>query len=164
VRLWDPVTGQIVRELRGFRGPPQSVTFNADGRFLTTTEYTRGEVNIWEVRSGEKLSTVPADLGPAEYGAAFSPDGNQFMVCGLHGVRIWNVVRAGPGEDGRMRLSLNAAIRQWWRSAPTAGCSPSLPIATNREVTIPVIRDPRPMRFVSFTPDGKRLSARRPDR
>jgi WD40 repeat protein len=120
VRLWDPVTGQIIRELRGFRGPAQTVAFDPDGRFLVTTEYTGG-VTIWEVRSGEKVSTDPPDLGPAEYGAAFSPDGKHFTVCGEHGVTIWSVVQMGPGEDGRPRLSLKETARPT-RTAANSAC------------------------------------------
>src|SRR5262249_16243067 len=108
VRLSDPLTGKIFRELRG--GMAQSVAFNHDGRLLITTEWYGG-VNIWEVGSGEKLSTVPHELGPGEFGAGFSPDGKYFMTCGLLGTKIWNVVPVSPGEDGRPRFLPREALQ-----------------------------------------------------
>ncbi|MBI1914627.1 MAG: protein kinase [Planctomycetes bacterium] len=106
VRLWGPVTGQLVRELRGFGGPAQSVAYSADGRFLTTTS---GAVKVWEVPSGQEVATVPRDLGRVGAGAGFSPDGKWFMTCSGLGVRIWSVLHAGPGEDGRPRLTFQEA-------------------------------------------------------
>jgi WD40 repeat protein/serine/threonine protein kinase len=123
VRLWNPVTGKLVRELGGFRGPAQSVTFSADGRFLTTTEWTGG-VKVWEVQSGHELATVPATLGPGHFNAGFSPDGKFFMVCGTAGVRIWSVVHAGPGANGRPRLVLKEAPSPAPASANSARFSP----------------------------------------
>ena len=69
VRVWDPVTGTVVRELRGFTAPPQSVTFDSGGHFLATTEYDRpGTVKLWDARSGEQLSTVPQQRRPGGVG------------------------------------------------------------------------------------------------
>jgi WD40 repeat protein/serine/threonine protein kinase len=105
VRLWDPATGKVVHELHGFDSPPQSATFSPDGRFLTTTEWAGG-VKVWDLQSGQQLATSPAKLSPGHYAAGFSPDGQSFMVCGGLGVRIWSVIHAGPGQDGRAQLSL----------------------------------------------------------
>ena len=69
VRIWDPGTGRIVRELRGFAAPPQSVNFDPGGHFLATTEYTSpGTVKLWDARSGEQISTVPDNVGPGDFG------------------------------------------------------------------------------------------------
>jgi WD40 repeat protein/serine/threonine protein kinase len=110
VRLWDPVTGKIIRQLGGFSGPTQSVTFSADGRFLTTTEWMGG-VKIWEMPSGRLVSTVPANLsgGFGGFSAAFSADGKHFLTCSRSGVKVWSVQGTGRGEDGRRRLSLEQA-------------------------------------------------------
>jgi WD40 repeat protein len=123
VRIWDSVTGQIVRELRGFNGAVQSVSFTADGQFLTTSEYDAGGVKIWDARSGREISTVPHDLGPWVYGAAFTSDGRYFMVCGELGVRLWSVDQVGPDEGGR-RLSFKEMARPTKTFANSACFSP----------------------------------------
>ena len=100
MRIWDPVTGRIVRELRGFAAPPQSVNFDPGGHFLATTEYTPpGAVKLWDARSGEQLSTVPDNVGPGDFGADFSRDGKHLVVCGELGVKLWSVVDVG--QSGR---------------------------------------------------------------
>jgi WD40 repeat protein len=173
VRLWDPVTGQIVRELRGFSGPVQSVAFNGDGRFLTATEWAGG-VQIWEVQSGQKLCTVSDNLGPEQYGAGFSPDGKHFMTCGGFGVKVWNVVHAGPGQDGRASLSLKLApspaqvnpnsacfspdskLLAW---VDTTGATQRLSVwdlGTAQERSWPT--DVYPFLALSFLPDSKHLA------
>jgi WD40 repeat protein len=131
VRLWDPVTGKIIRELRGFNGPTQSVAFHADGRFLATTEYTyTGEVKVWDVQSGQELSTDPHDPGPATYGnGVFSTDGKYFMVCGERGVRIWRVVHVSPREDGRVGMSFKEVARPTRTYANSACFSPDCKLA-----------------------------------
>jgi WD40 repeat protein/serine/threonine protein kinase len=182
VRLWDPVTGQVVRELRGFGGPVQSVAFNADGRFLTTTAWTGG-IKVWEVHSAQALPTVPPDLGRAQFVAGFSPDGKHFMSCGGLGgglgVKIWNVVHAGPGPDGRASLSLKLApapaplparvnansacfspdskLLAWVTFDPTDACRLSVwDLGTARQRSWPA--DVFPFLALSFLPDSKHLA------
>jgi len=170
VRLWDLATGRVVRELRGFDRSPQSVAFDPDGRFLATTEYVVGGVKLWEVQSGEKIATVPSDLGAAGYGAAFSPDGKQFMVCGQLGLRIWNVVHVGPGEDGRPRMTLKETACPTGRYANSACFSPGgqfLAWADSQRISLWELGTGQkrswpaqvfPFLALSFLPDGKQLA------
>jgi WD40 repeat protein len=170
VRLWDLATGRVVRELRGFDRPPQSVAFHPDGRFLATTEYVVGGVKLWDVQSGENLATVPRDLGPAGYGASFSPDGKHFMVCGQLGLRIWNVVHVGPGEDGRPRMTLKETARPTRRYANSACFSPGsqfLAWADSQRISLWELDTGQkrswpakvfPFLALSFLPDGKQLA------
>jgi WD40 repeat protein/tRNA A-37 threonylcarbamoyl transferase component Bud32 len=172
-RLWDPVTGQIVRELRGFSGPVQSVAFNADGHFLTTAEWTGG-VKVWELQLGQNLSTIPPNLGPAMFAAGFSPDGKHFMTCGELGTKVWNVVLAGPGQDGRANLSLKEApspapidansgcfspdskLLAWVAVDPTNAIRLSVwDLGTAQERSWPA--DIFPYLALSFLPDSKHL-------
>ncbi len=110
VRFWDPVTGSVIRELRGFAAPPQSVNFDPSGHFLATTEYTPpGAVKLWDARSGEQLSTVPGSAGPGYNAADFSRDGKHLVVCGESGVKLWSVVDVAKAEDGRPQWSFKEA-------------------------------------------------------
>src|SRR5262249_14750364 len=105
VRLWDLATARVVRELRGFDRPPESVAFDPDGRLLITTAYVFGAAKFWDVQSGERISTVPPDLGPGGFRAAFSPDGKHFVVCGQSGLKLWDVRGVQEAEDGRPRIT-----------------------------------------------------------
>jgi WD40 repeat protein len=177
VRLWDPVTGRSVRVLNGFSEPTESVAFSADGRFLVTTEYVGGGVKVWEVQSGQEVTTVPHDLGPAGFGrAAFSPDSRHFVACGNRGVRIWRVVDLGPGEDSRPRLSFKETARPTPASTNSACFSPDgkllawagawvgssahqisvWDLATGQERSWPACV--YPYSALSFLPDSKQLA------
>jgi WD40 repeat protein/serine/threonine protein kinase len=111
VRLWDPVTGKLIRDLARLDGPAQSVTFNADGRFLTATQWYggTGEVKGWNMKSRQEVFTLPAAKGTAHYGAGFSPDGKYFMSCSDLGLKVRTVVRAGPDDRGHAPISFQEA-------------------------------------------------------
>jgi WD40 repeat protein len=110
VRFWDHGTGKIVRELRGLAATPQCVAFSPGGEFLATTEYYQpGAVKLWDARSGEQISTDPENVGPGDFGAAFSRDGKRLVVCGQLGVKLWDIVGVGRAEDGRPRWSFKEA-------------------------------------------------------
>jgi WD40 repeat protein/serine/threonine protein kinase len=173
VRLWDVATARVVRGLRGFNGPPQSVAFDPDGRFLATSEYLgSGAVNLWEVRSGKRLTTVPPNLGPAGLGAAFSPNGKHFVVCGQFGVKLWNVVDPGRAEDDRPGLSFKEAARPTGTNANSACFSPDgrflAWVDVTRRISVSVWELATgqkrswpakvfPFLALSFLPDGKQL-------
>ena len=176
VRVWDPVTCTVVREL-GDRILPQSVAFSPDGRFLATTEYwSLGKVKLWDVRSGQQISTVPYDIGPGEFGAAFSPDGKHLVACGQRGVKLWNVADVGRADDGRPRLSFKEAACPTREPANSACFSPDgkflawagvwhsgqahrisvRDLATGQERSWPA--SVFPFLALSFLPDSKQLA------
>jgi WD40 repeat protein len=101
-RLWDAATGALLRELRGHaeRTPQHFVSmlytcaFSADGRRLATGDRV-GHVVIWDVASGQQLSSVEAptlytwdgvqrirSIGGVR-AVAFSPDGAHLAVGGV---------------------------------------------------------------------------------
>ncbi len=170
VRLWDLASGRTVRELRGFDGVPQSVAFDPDGRFLATSEYIgSGRVEVWEVRSGKRLTTVPPGLGSAGHGHAFSPNGKHFVVHGPLGVKLWNVVSLGRGEDDRPELSFKEAAcpsESWGNSACFSPDSRLLAWVDFRSVSVWEMSTGRKRSWpakvwsflaLSFLPDGKQL-------
>jgi periodic tryptophan protein 2 len=48
VRVWDVMTGQLLRTLRGHAGPTTAVAFGADGWHVISGSYDR-TVRIWEL-------------------------------------------------------------------------------------------------------------------
>jgi WD40 repeat protein len=133
-RLWNPATGERLRELRGhqertpqnFASMLYNCVFSADGRYLATGDRI-GHVVIWEVSTGRPAGAVDAPLlytwdgtqrirsiGGAR-GLAFSPDGRQLAVGGVG--QIGNVdALQGPSrvevfdwQQGRRLLEFTGA-------------------------------------------------------
>lgn len=107
-RLWNPATGERLRELRGheertpqhFASMLYCCAFSADGRYLATGDRV-GHVVVWEVATGRQAGVVEApglytwdgmqrirSIGGVR-ALAFSPDGRHLAVGGVG--RIGNV-------------------------------------------------------------------------
>jgi RNA polymerase sigma factor (sigma-70 family) len=135
IRTWDPVTGQLLRELKL---PPQSLTdalmVSPDARLLAFPEKdARGFVclwNLWDVEQNRLRHKFSLDEGWS-YEAIFSPDSKNLITAQKKGdiVRIWDVVTGQSRILGRheqeirtfsfaadgtlMTTSKNGTIRFW---------------------------------------------------
>src|SRR5262249_58078307 len=65
VVLWDTVTGRRLRSFPAAVYYTQGVAFSPDGRILATAErgVRSGELEFWDVASGEKLLALHHSLG-----------------------------------------------------------------------------------------------------
>jgi WD40 repeat protein len=73
------------------------VALNPDGRLLATSLWKSSQVDVWDARSGELLSTLAADDLVAEYAdVAFSPDGKWFAAAGFSRCILWEVATWQP--------------------------------------------------------------------
>jgi WD40 repeat protein len=94
--VWDARTGTPLVELQGLNEPVNSVAFSPDGtRILTAAAFVnRGgaELKVWDATTGTALLDLTQAPGrgfaPGERGAsmAFSPDGQWFVIGGMHTV------------------------------------------------------------------------------
>jgi WD40 repeat protein len=110
VRVWDAGTGRQVLTLKGHEGPLTSASFSPDGRRLLTTirpEEDRPSVHIWDVPSGEKLTTIPEGMRWGSPIAQFSPDGGKVLTGSLALVRLWDV------ETGKEVVRLHGSQRDF---------------------------------------------------
>jgi hypothetical protein len=82
LRIWDAGTGKLVRELcpenRFTPGAYKFVVFAPDSTFLATGGHSREGLDVWDLRKGKLVCTVPSKS--YFYSAAFAPD-NQSVVC-----------------------------------------------------------------------------------
>src|SRR5262249_42661399 len=143
----------------------QGVAYSPRGDLLAAGfqgENSEG-VLVWDVATRKVRQTLRPGLGGV-YHVCFSADGKSLACACREGVALLDTVdfhrqlfvRGGGGggppwpafsPDGRLLAipaSESALVRLW-------------NITTNREVTVPIVRDPNATAFVSFTPDGKRL-------
>jgi WD40 repeat protein len=100
VRLWNAATGQPVgiqktTMARGSTG----IAFSPDGQLLASSD-ADGDVQIWNVDTGQSVQTLFGGASPGEYldqassgeEVAFSPDGKIVASGSVDGyARIWNV-------------------------------------------------------------------------
>jgi len=110
VRVWDALTGQNTRTLRGHTGNIgggigggiDSVAVSPDDQYILSSS-TDGTARVWEA-PGTTLTTLRGHTGEVD-DAAFSPDGDRVVTAGADGTaRIWvsanMLVRTLNGQEG----------------------------------------------------------------
>jgi hypothetical protein len=90
VRMWDPATGRLVRELPDFGGEVETVSVSPDSSLLATGDWA-GDLRLWDIASGQELAAPRHPLGPRIWSSAFSPDGRYFAACGEGGLVLWKL-------------------------------------------------------------------------
>ncbi len=95
VRIWDAVSGRLLKILSDFRGPVQSVAFGPDGHHLVTAEFHE-DLRIWDLATARSESLPDPGLGRPLWSIEFTPDGRYFWAQGTPQAAIWRV-RPGKG-------------------------------------------------------------------
>jgi WD40 repeat protein len=108
VRVWDvdregKNPGRFGKELHALRGhtiSPYSAVFSPDGKRIASASGHRwqrghpGEVIVWDVETGKKLSTRGSPTS-GFFGVAYSPDGKRVAAAGMDGtVKFWDAALA----------------------------------------------------------------------
>lgn len=108
VTLWDPGTGQAVRELKSsapsWQGGPVvgwSLAFGPGGQLVVGSA---GELLTWDAASGTQTHTLVSAAYPMS-SLALTPDGKQFAVTGWREVvSLWNAA------DGKLAQSITSGL------------------------------------------------------
>jgi WD40 repeat protein/class 3 adenylate cyclase len=91
IRLWDAVTHEKVRILRGHSDDILAVTFSPDGTRLATTSIDQS-AKVWDTATGEILFTLSGHKA-APYHIAFSPDGKHLATTSFdETAKVWDAV------------------------------------------------------------------------
>jgi WD40 repeat protein len=85
-RLWDTLTGELLRGLEGQSGGVECVALSPDGCTLASGD--RRMVLLWDARSGEQLRALEGQNDIVSC-LSFSPDGST-LASGGGGVRLWD--------------------------------------------------------------------------
>src|SRR5262249_26820922 len=96
VRIWDSMTGQLLKQLPYFHSGGSKLAFSADGMKLAAA--AEGAVQIWDVPSWRKLAALTdPELGSSIGSLAFSPNGHYLAACGCErgGLTLWGIK---PGD------------------------------------------------------------------
>jgi WD40 repeat protein len=131
IRLWNPVTGRLVRTLPSPSGWLRGISWSPDGLWLAAGGED-GRVRIWSAESGEVVETLPTDSQPV-WSVAWSPDGG-LLAAGNTGSRVaggtvsvWRApVPVLPGESAsnRARAVETTLLKRGANAAPTASTPP----------------------------------------
>lgn len=161
IRLWDSVTGEVIRTLEGHEDAVNSLCFSPDGTRLVTGSEDM-TARIWDSSTGQLLQTLP-HRGPV-LGVQFSPDGNMIGTCGgkplgLGGVKLWNA------DSGTLIRNFVGARLSWVRGlsfspdgTKLASTSPTVGTQLWNVATGELMAECDTLSIsVSFTPDGKFL-------
>jgi small GTP-binding protein len=88
VRIWETVTGKLIRTLEGHTSHVYTVSFSPDGSTLASGSHDN-TVRIWETATGKLIRTLEGHTSHF-YSVSFSPDGSTFASGdGDKTVRIW---------------------------------------------------------------------------
>jgi WD40 repeat protein/serine/threonine protein kinase len=106
VRVWETTTGTLLHHLRGGERLVNGLAFDGTGQRLAAAtvgiRMRRGEVKLWDSRSGEELLTLPGQSG-----VAFSRDGRRMAAPGVGGLLSTNEVRLWEATPTREIFTLH---------------------------------------------------------
>ncbi len=157
-RLWDAVTGDLIRELpHGPKDPVFAVAFGPDGK-TALTGGADGAARLWDVATGDEIREFPHKT--AVHALAFSPDGKTVLIGGTDSnAQLWDVAtgsRRGPplrhegpvhavafSPDGKTILTGSRDKRAYFWDA-----------ATGKPIGPPLLHSAS-VQYVAFWLDGK---------
>jgi len=88
VKLWDAVSGQEIRTLKGHSGLVFSVAFNVNGTQLASGS-ADGTVKLWNPASGEEIRTLKGHTNSI-VSLTFTPDGTRLASASEATVKLWD--------------------------------------------------------------------------
>lgn len=108
VQLWKLAENPLLANFTPYSRPTYALAFSPDGALLATGHHdyqlppyvktkSRGEVRLWETKTGQLLDILPVEDGSSVSSLTFSPDGARLAV-GSKNVKIWNVDRRDWGK------------------------------------------------------------------
>ena len=110
IALWNPETGELLKDLVGHVSFMEDLAFAPDGKTIVACN-VQGGVTLWDVEKGIERAIL-AKIGHSVYSTAISPDGQTFATGGREGtLEIWRTASEAEVQaqsdcfDPRLRLA-----------------------------------------------------------
>ncbi len=163
VTLWNTETGSRVLLLSGHSGRIADMSFNVNGRQLTSSGED-GLTRIWDLdQAGSELFTIAAHEGRA-HDAVFNADGTKIASAGDDGlVKVWDaktglMLHALPGPKERVHYPAFSPDGHKLAAANQEG-GVTIWDANSGQKLLALDEDGPAFSVVVFSPDGARLVA-----
>ncbi len=160
VTVWD-VRGWATRVLASGRDVT-SVDLSPDGRLMVVTGADERGAEVWEIGSGRKLRSFPAQMPGDRLSARFSPDGRSLLTFGRREAPTIRDLATGSVRTalaGRQEFLACAAISPDGRRLATGGPSGARLWALPAGLPVADLIEGQQVSSVSFDPTGVRLLA-----
>src|SRR5262245_966887 len=168
VKLWDPATGKLQRELKDHSDSVYGVAWKPDGKLLASVAADR-TVKIWDPATGTRLYSL-GDSIDWVYAVAWAPDGKRIAAAGVDkSIRLWDIDK----NEGKLVLSAFAHEKPVLKLAFTADGATLFSLGEDRVVkawdaakrTEKKVYPTQPETVLSFAvrPDGKQFALGRYD-
>ncbi|KAG6906212.1 hypothetical protein DXG01_015169 [Tephrocybe rancida] len=160
VRIWDALTGDLVKELKGHTHYVQSVAFSPDGKRVVSGSSDRS-VHIWDALTGDLVKVLN---GHTEWvqSVTFSPDGKQ-VVSGSNdqSVCIWDALTGGLLKElkGHTKLVQSVAFSPDGKQVVSGSSDESVCIwdALTGDLVKELKKHTDSVMSVAFSPNGKQV-------
>ncbi|MDJ0773066.1 MAG: WD40 repeat domain-containing protein, partial [Mastigocoleus sp. MO_167.B18] len=103
IKIWNLVTGELIRTLEGHKGKVSSVAISPDGQTFVSGSHDR-TIKLWNLATGEEIRTFISSSNNSSKAhsqwvscLAISPDGNILASgSGDRSIKLWSLV---TGEE-----------------------------------------------------------------
>jgi len=111
IKIWDPITGTLLKTLTEFSTPVQTLSFSPDGRMLAAGDFEKDTVRFYDVPSWKELAVMHSQVGSIVASVRFSPYGELFAAAGWTGLTLWRIMRGKTDQSVQTKLSFQRVGR-----------------------------------------------------
>lgn len=157
VRVWNPLTGELLEELKGHTKGLSSMAMSPDGRWLVTSSQDR-TIRLWD----RPLAKERVCLDEKTWGhfLAFLTDGKRFVSASEHEVRLHDAATgeiAATFEVSETARGLFTNASTLWAEVSQSNVLLAIDLASGKVARKLNVPEDRHRRY-ALTADGKRIA------